>query len=383
MSVPSLVHLARKACMKIIKRIDDIGLARYDLIRPILQKIENPEHLRELELKSPHLLEHDAELWMEFIKRDVPGYDKLILPENPESWYDVYHELLEKTAMEVDKDAERMKRALLGLDSKKARHSSKVVDTQKMRLPKEKPTAIQRYAFLDRKMGGIAPVFVPAAPKEGGRGITPYDQTPRWKFETPKIPRSAPAPKKSALPLVKRNHRLCIPTHRLNSSASQVVNAPRSLIEAYKRPIEQSIPRPTTRDLRSSSSTTPTITTQSTTTTTKTTNLSLRPSPRDPGSNQSKTLVPSSASPTTPSRPSPIRRHNSLPTRREEQASMFSTTSPTTTKTTDTHQAGDDSHTSAAKPPPPPSSPPLPRPAVRKRPVAEYVLVKPKKRRLF
>ncbi|KLJ06058.1 hypothetical protein EMPG_10502 [Blastomyces silverae] len=379
MSVPSLVHLARKGCMKIIKRIDDIGLARYDLIRPILQKIENPEHLRELELKSPHLQEHDAELWMEFIKRDVPGSAKLILPENPDSWYDVYHELLDKAAMEVDKDAERMKRALLGLDSQKARQSSKVVDTRKMRLPKEKPTAIQRYAFLDRKMGGIAPVFIPAAPKEGGRGITPYDQTPRWKFETPKIPRSTPAPKKSVLPLVKRNQRLCIPTHRLNSSASQVVSAPRSLIDDYKRPIEQSIPRPTTRDPRSSSSSSSSSTT---TTATKTTNLSLRPSSRDPGSNPSKILPPSSASPTTPSRPSPIRRQNSLPTRREEQASVFFATSPTTAKMTDTHQVGDDSHTSAANPPPH-SPPPLPRPVIRKRPVAEYVLVKPKKRRLL
>ncbi|PGH08895.1 elongin-A [Blastomyces parvus] len=382
MPAPSLVHLARKACIKIIKRIDDIGLARYDLIRPILQKIENPEHLRELELKSPHLLEHDAELWMEFIKRDIPGSAKLILPENPDSWYDVYHELLEKAAMEVNKDAERMKLALLGLDSKKARHSSKVVDMRKIHLPKEKPTAIQRYAFLDRKMGGLAPVFVPAAAKEGGRGITPYDQTPRWKFETPKIPRPVAAPKKSALPLVKRNHRLCIPTHRLNSSASQVVNAPRSLIEDYKRPIEQSIPKPTSRDPRSpSASTTTAITTTTpTTTTTKTTNLSLRTSSRDPAAIQPQILPPSSSSPTTPSRTSTIRRQNSLPARREEKASVLSATSPTTTKMTNTNETGDDSNTSAAKSPPPPS---LPRPAIRKRPIAECVFVKPKKRRLL
>lgn len=33
--------------------IDDVGLARYDLIRPVLVKIENPEHL----VSSPALID--------------------------------------------------------------------------------------------------------------------------------------------------------------------------------------------------------------------------------------------------------------------------------------------------------------------------------------
>ncbi|OAX79518.1 hypothetical protein ACJ72_06160 [Emergomyces africanus] len=365
MPAPSLLHLARKACMKIIKRIDDIGLARYDLIRPILQKIENPEQLHELELKSPHLLEHDAEFWIEFIKRDVPGFDELVLPENPDSWYDVYHELLEKTAREVDKDAERMKLALLGLDSKKAKHSSKVVDTKKMRLPREKPTAIQRHAFLDRKMGGISPVFVPTMKQSGGRGLTPFDQAPRWKFEAPKITR--PAAKKSALPFVKRNQRLCIPTHRLNSSASQIVNAPRSLIEDYKRPIEQNIPRPKTKDPRASSITEPNL------------GLSINPCSRDPGSNKSKIVT--SSSPTTPSRTSGISRQNSLLFKKEE-ASVPETASPIAARMIHGSSPGD-SHTSATKALQNATQPNFARLPVRKRPASESVFVKPKRRRLF
>ncbi|KKZ66416.1 hypothetical protein EMCG_07844 [[Emmonsia] crescens] len=258
-----------------------------------------------------------------------------------------------------------MKLALLGLDSKKAKHSSKVVDTQKMRLPKEKPTAIQRHAFLDRKMGGISPFFVPAAKQSGGRGTTPYDQAPRWKFEAPKVPR--PAAKKSALPFVKRNQRLCIPTHRLNSSASQVVNAPRSLIEDYKRPIEQNIPRPKTRDPRPSSSTTTTGG-----------SLGLSPCSRNPGSKQSKSLT--SSSPTTPSRTSGISRQNSLITKNEEAS--ISATSPITVRI---HGSGEprDNHNSTMKALQNTSQSSLPRPVVRKRPVSESVLVKPKKRRLL
>ncbi|KAK2744644.1 hypothetical protein FQN55_006562 [Onygenales sp. PD_40] len=362
MPAPSLLQLARKACIKIIKRIEDIGLARYDLIRPILLKIENPEQLHELELKSPHLLEYDAELWIEFIKRDVPRFNELVLPKNPDSWYDVYHELLEKTAREVDEDAERMRLALLGLDSKKAKHGSKVVDTRKMQLPKEKPTAIQKYAFLDRKMGGIAPVFVPAAKPSGGRGLTPYNQAPRWKFETPKLPRQAP--KKSGLPFVKRNTKLCIPTHRLNNNASQVVRAPRSLVEDYKRPPEPKISKQDGRATQAG--TTPTRTsTRTGTVDSKSSNQHSLPSPA-PSPHHS--IIAKSSPPvagrykTSAASPPPIGPYASPP---------------------------EESHSSNAKPLPnipkfnlddqKPANPP--RPPVRKRPAPESALIMPKKRR--
>lgn len=127
-----------------------------------------------------------------------------------------------------------MKRALMGIDSQKEKQKAKIVDAEKLRLPNEKPSSMQKYAFHDRMMGGIAPVFVRATPSASSRGITPYDQTPRWKFEKPKLPSKQP-PKKSAFPFLnKRNQRLCIPTHRLNNAASQVMRAPRALVEDYK-----------------------------------------------------------------------------------------------------------------------------------------------------
>jgi elongin-A len=149
--------------------------------------------------------------------------------------------LLEQNAREVDEDAERMRQALLGLDAEKAKHCSKVVDTRKMRLPQEKPTAIQKYASHDRKMGGLAPVFV-LDRNPSGRRAYPYDKGARWTFQKPNIPRQTA--KKSALPVVRRNEVLCIPTHRLNNRASQVSKAPRSLIEDYKQPPSVQASRP-------------------------------------------------------------------------------------------------------------------------------------------
>ena len=45
MPVESLSDLARKACVKNIKRLFDIGECPYDLVRSALLKVESPEQL--------------------------------------------------------------------------------------------------------------------------------------------------------------------------------------------------------------------------------------------------------------------------------------------------------------------------------------------------
>ncbi|KAK2750731.1 hypothetical protein FQN57_002804 [Myotisia sp. PD_48] len=233
MGTPSLLQLSRRMCVRVVKDIRDVGLAPYELIRPILQKIENPEHLHELELKSPHLMEYDSELWIEYIKRDVPRWREIDLPERPQSWYNVYTSLLEQVAKELEEDAIRMARALRGLDKEKSKHSSQFVDERKMqllRLPKEKPTSVQKYAHHDRIMGGIRPTYVLNTDSSSeGRGRFAGDSNSKWRLQPPKLRQAAP--KKSALPIVKRNSRLCVPTHQLNRKASQVTKVAKSLVD--------------------------------------------------------------------------------------------------------------------------------------------------------
>lgn len=258
-------------------------MARYDVIRPILQKIENPQQLvsepltwpqldrphfadlcllhcflppdqHELEQRSPHLLEHDAELWIEFIKRDIYFWESLDLSETPESWYSFYTTLREKAAKKVDEDAERMRRALQGLDKEKSKHTPKIVDIKKMRLPREKPTSVQRYAHHDRIMGGITPTFALNTKNSDSNNSKPWEDNSRWKLVPPKLPSrpssgASSGSRKSALPAaVKRNPKLSTPTHQLNSMASRVSKAPKSFIEDHKpvNPIKRSI-RPALR----------------------------------------------------------------------------------------------------------------------------------------
>ncbi|KMU75559.1 hypothetical protein CISG_04962 [Coccidioides immitis RMSCC 3703] len=187
--------MARRACVKQAKAIDDVGDAPYGLVRPILLKVENPRQLHALETNSPQLKEYTGEIWIEFIKRDIPFWRDVKLPENPESWFNFYRSLRQQALRELELQAER-------------------------------------YANYDRQMGGLQPVFVRAR-TQNDKGLTPYSQTSRWTFEKPKLPTTT-KPKKSTLPVAKRNKRLCIPTHQLNKRASAIKKAPISFVEDYK-----------------------------------------------------------------------------------------------------------------------------------------------------
>lgn len=60
---------------------------------------------RAIELQSPHIMEEDRELWIEFIKRDIPQWERFELPEKSNCWYDIYRDLLEQVQREVEEDA--------------------------------------------------------------------------------------------------------------------------------------------------------------------------------------------------------------------------------------------------------------------------------------
>lgn len=190
-------------------------------------------------------MKDDNELWLELIKRDIPKWEEYNLPEESECWYEIYCNLREQVQKEVDKDAEKMKMALDGINTERAKHNTKfVTDRRSIRLPRERPTAKQRYASYDRKMGGIAPVF--ASPKSGLSTSDPLG-APAWSFERPQIPRSeassAPRKKNNIFNAPRRNNVLSVPTKQLNSRASQIKQAPRALVEEHRRPAEPIVAR--------------------------------------------------------------------------------------------------------------------------------------------
>ena len=86
-----------KRCITNYKNITDIGDLSYEMVKPILAKVDNAAQLYELEQNSPHLIGEDAELWRAIIIRDVPKpirdqYDSWE-PVDPKHWYRNYRKL--------------------------------------------------------------------------------------------------------------------------------------------------------------------------------------------------------------------------------------------------------------------------------------------------
>ncbi|KAK4690224.1 hypothetical protein P7C71_g6512, partial [Lecanoromycetidae sp. Uapishka_2] len=126
MPVPSLSILAGQACKKYHKAIMDlgeIGDAPYHLVRDILLRIEDPNKLRQIEIASPQICGLDEEIWLGFIKRDVPNWQtKPHIPKNPQIWYKVYRKLVKDNEREIERDAEILKATMDGIKKESDGH---------------------------------------------------------------------------------------------------------------------------------------------------------------------------------------------------------------------------------------------------------------------
>ncbi|KAJ5770694.1 uncharacterized protein N7511_002745 [Penicillium nucicola] len=221
MPARSLLRLATAMAIRHVKVLDNLGSLPYVLARPILLKVDNPQKLHALELASPQFAEHDKELWIEFIKRDIPSWDQYELPEESNDWYQVYCDLGEQVERSLEADAEKMKMALDGITNQRARLTPKILPQGKsLRMAGARPSTKQRYASWDRKMGGIKPVHDPAG----------------WVFNAPNPSRDGVSKKRSIFAPQRRNNALSVPSNKLNNRASQVTYAPQSLIEDHRRP---------------------------------------------------------------------------------------------------------------------------------------------------
>ncbi|MCJ1383281.1 hypothetical protein MMC17_006394 [Xylographa soralifera] len=228
MPVPPLYYLARKACIKNIRSITDVGDIPYDLVRPILLKLENPEQLHVLEEASPQLYGADEEIWRSFIARDIPKWEsKPHEPKNPKNWYKVYRKLRLESQNEVDADAELLKAKMEGIKNEKAKHTSKIVDPRTVpKLP---------------RMGGMR--------VEGGRsksGPSSSNNLSSLRFtsgsKTKVLTGSGVIAKvrregKEMSLFSSKNSHLTTPTHKLSDKATQIRQVPQGLVEDHRRPV--------------------------------------------------------------------------------------------------------------------------------------------------
>ncbi|KAL9617848.1 MAG: hypothetical protein Q9160_007398 [Pyrenula sp. 1 TL-2023] len=188
MPVKSLLELAQQAGIRCAKEIDNFGDAPYKLIRPIIAKIENPHQLHSIEANNPEYEGESSDKWMEFIKRDIPGWDqKSIYPKDGKDWYKLYRKLRRRAAKEEEESANLLGAQLSELNAIKAENVAHIDLTMK---------------HSDKKVKKAVP-------------------TSNWRKGPSYVHR-----------------RMITPTHSLNHLPRQIVQAPSSFVEDAKRKIE-------------------------------------------------------------------------------------------------------------------------------------------------
>ncbi|KAI9886238.1 MAG: hypothetical protein M1823_001973 [Watsoniomyces obsoletus] len=117
---------------KNVSSINSVGDIPYPLIRGLLAKIESPYQLHKIEQNSPHLVGETDELWIAFIRRDIPDYAeggkygewKKVSGE----WWDLYKKLKDELEETRKAQADVLKAKLEDITAAKATRTVKVLD---------------------------------------------------------------------------------------------------------------------------------------------------------------------------------------------------------------------------------------------------------------
>lgn len=127
----SLFELARQRLIKNIDMLNDVGDIPFSFLEPVLRFIQNPDQLQELEENCTQLLGETGDIWLRFIKRDIPNWDtKPHEPRDPKKWSMVYRKLKKDMEKEKQADAEALKQQMQALQKDRAQNKTLIVDSR-------------------------------------------------------------------------------------------------------------------------------------------------------------------------------------------------------------------------------------------------------------
>ena len=131
MPVASLFELARQRLIKNIDMLRDVGDLPYSFLQPVLRFVQSPDQLLELEANCPQLLGETGEIWLRFIKRDIPDWEKKPHePRDPRNWSKVYRKLKKDAELEKEADKEALKQQMQALQKDRAQNKTLIVETR-------------------------------------------------------------------------------------------------------------------------------------------------------------------------------------------------------------------------------------------------------------
>lgn len=125
-----MVAMAQRNLIRNLSSLQDVGDVPYDLIKPALRKIVDPQQLRNIEIASPHIADADAELWQAMIKRDIPNWkEKMVEPKNPRSWWKVYRKLYREEKAAEEAQEAQLREVLEGKKKEKEESQATMLNT--------------------------------------------------------------------------------------------------------------------------------------------------------------------------------------------------------------------------------------------------------------
>ncbi|ORY15971.1 RNA polymerase II transcription factor SIII subunit A-domain-containing protein [Clohesyomyces aquaticus] len=222
MPVPSLYEIARKRIITNISLLTDIGDLPYSFLAPVLKHIQNPSQLLELETTCPQLLGETGEIWLRFIKRDIPNWDrKPHQPRNPENWSKVYRKLKRDAEREQEEQEEALREQMRALQKDRSENKTTIVNASVNYNP-----AVRRRGAGGSSSWGTS--TGPPPPPKTGKAV--LDKLKRGMFD-----------QKMARP--KATH---IPAHLLEERRGKVAQAPERLLrlnEGEPKSASMNVPR--------------------------------------------------------------------------------------------------------------------------------------------
>jgi elongin-A len=164
----------------------------------------------QIEINSPQIIGRDGEIWLNFIKRDIPNWeDKPHQPSNPKNWWKVYRKLKQEAQNDLDQDTEKLKAAFANIKDEKEQNLAQL--KTRMELPQQRASFRRRmvHSYISGKTGS-----------KGANKLSLMEKIRKEARET-------------------KNLRMAIPTKDLKKQASTVAKAPKDFLEEARKPQER------------------------------------------------------------------------------------------------------------------------------------------------
>lgn len=151
MAPPTLLEMATRIAIQHRASITDFADMSYDLTKPILNRIEDPEQLHEIELNCPQIAQNDKEIWTTFLDRSMgPQWRRFAAEKDVHITridYDLYRQLHELQKREIADAEQRLRDQMQALDDKKKINRTQV-SSKLLPAPNEIALARKNYTLF-------------------------------------------------------------------------------------------------------------------------------------------------------------------------------------------------------------------------------------------